>query len=424
MDAFCIDELHIILNKQGANEYSKVSYPLRYGQFSEIATSDYIFQFNLNGEIRFIIGRGKNWPDPFEYLKHTICNNWVYYSTGGYSGVYDSFGEHYLPCPSYPTNTIYVGDPFQTDSVQSAINVWHNTHERLKTLHLNDLPCALKNFLGQVKRVTSKDLAERSSTLKAIIGDSITVLPPDTRHVDYDVIPIIVADGCLYKCPFCNVKSPKDFSCRTKEDISIQIDRLKKFFGPDIYNYNALFLAQHDALRAGGELLDFTARYAYERFDFMRSNLKGASLFLFGSAESLINSDDMVFERLNELPFLTYINIGLESADQETLAFLQKPLTPQYVDEAFEKMLDINNRFSKIEITANFVFGNDLPKGHLPAFFHLLDRKLDRFYSKGAIYFSPLMNGRRQEKRGIKRAFYKIKTRSRLPTFLYLIQKL
>jgi hypothetical protein len=242
--------------------------------------------------------------------------------------------------------------------------------------------------------------------------------------VDYDVIPIIVADGCLYKCPFCKVKSPKAFSCRTQEDVTRQINQLKTFFGPDIHNYNSLFLAQHDALGADSALLEFTARYAYERFDFMQSNLNGAFLFLFGSAESLLHADDTVFKRLNTLPFLTYINIGLESADPETLAFLQKPLSPKYVEAAFQRMLDINNRFPKIEITANFIFEDDLPEGHLPAFYCLMDRTLDRFHSKGAIYFSPLMNGQKHEKRGIKRAFYRIKTRSRLPTFLYLIQQL
>jgi len=127
---------------------------------------------------------------------------------------------------------------------------------------------------------------------------------------------------------------------------------------------------------------------------------------------------------LEKFPFSTYINIGLESADQETLTMLGKAITPETVDKAFAKILKINRRYEKIEITANFVFGDDLPKGHIPSFFRLIDKRIDRFYSKGAIYFSPLINGRSEVKRGIKREFYKLKTRSRLPTFLYLIQRL
>ena len=114
----------------------------------------------------------------------------------------------------------------------------------------------------------------------------------------------------------------------------------------------------------------------------------------------------------------------MESADPETLGTLKKAITPKGVDEAFAKMLEINRKYTKIEITANFLFSSTLPKGHLPAFFRLVEKHLARFYSKGAIYFSPFLNSRTPEKRGMKREFYKIKTRCRLPTFLYLIQRL
>ena len=117
MESFQIDNLIITPDKKGAREYSKVSYPLRYGSFAEIRTPDYIFQFNLNGEIKFISGQGINWPDPSEWLKRTVTNDWIYYSTGGYSGVYDSFGEYYLPCLSYPSNTINLSDPFNNNAV-------------------------------------------------------------------------------------------------------------------------------------------------------------------------------------------------------------------------------------------------------------------------------------------------------------------
>ena len=58
------------------------------------------FQFNLNGELKFITGRGKDWPSPSEWLKRTVAGDWVYYSAGGYDGPYDCFGEYYIPCLS------------------------------------------------------------------------------------------------------------------------------------------------------------------------------------------------------------------------------------------------------------------------------------------------------------------------------------
>jgi len=297
-------------------------------------------------------------------------------------------------------------------------------YERVTRLCSKPLPEALKTFFKLVTNHSPQNLTERSCTFHEILGDRITVLPPDTRHVDYDVIPIVVADGCLYKCHFCRVKSSRAFSCRSQEDIKEQIVRLRTFFGKDIHNYNAIFLAQHDALQAGSEVLNTAALYAYDVFEFDRSHLQGANLFLFGSVDSFLNADDGLFDQLQELPFSTYINIGMESADPETLVTLKKAITPKSVDEALAKMLDVNRKYTKIEITANFLFSAALPKGHLPAFFQLVEKHLDRFYGKGAVYFSPLINGRVQEKRGIKREFYKIKMRSRLPMFLYLIQRL
>ena len=97
MQSFQIDDFHVNLDKDGSRRFFKASYPLRFGRFSEIITPDHAFQFNLNGEIKFITGRSDGWPDPSEYLKRTVANDWIYYSTGGYSGVYDLFGEYYLP---------------------------------------------------------------------------------------------------------------------------------------------------------------------------------------------------------------------------------------------------------------------------------------------------------------------------------------
>jgi hypothetical protein len=424
MNSFRIDGFQINLNKEGARQFFKASYPLRYGRYSEIITPDHLFQFNLNGEIKFITGHRDGWPDPSEYLKRTAANDWIYYSTGGYSGVYDLFGEYYLPCPSYPTNGINLNDPFQTDAVRSALNSWLELYQQVALLNSRPPPKVLKDFFELIINRSPQNLVKRSCTLYEILGDRITVLPPDTRHVDYDVIPIVVADGCLYKCHFCRVKSPKAFSCRSQADIKKQIVRLREFFGNDIRNYNTLFLAQHDALHAGVEHLTTAALYAYDVFEFKRANIQGANLFLFGSVDSFLNADDALFKQLQELPYSTYVNIGMESADPETLLVLKKAITPKGVDEALSKMLDVNKRYTKVEITANFLFSSTLPKGHLPAFFQLVEKHLDRFYGKGAIYFSPLINGRTKEKRGIKREFYKIKTRTRLPTFLYLIQRL
>ena len=424
MEIYQLGDLNITLNKKGSGEYAKASYPIRYGQFSEIKTPDYIFQFNLNGEIKFIQGLGKDWPDPSEWLKRTVGNDWTYYSTGGYSGVYDSFGEYYLPCPSYPSNGITVGDPFKNPVVTSAIRSWQKLQAGLKTFISNDLPRELKAFLTLVSRNNLETLTQKAHALHSLIGEHVSVLPPDTRHVDYDIIPLTVADGCLYKCGFCRVKSRRKFTPRSQKDIANQIQNLKVLYGQDIRNYNALYLGQHDALNSGGELIEFAARKAYETFEFEHSHMKGAYLFFFGSADAILNSTDDLFDSLERLPYSTFINIGLESADPKTLMAIRKSITAKMVEEAFSRMLDINRRYDKIEISANFLFGDDLPQGHLTSFMALMEKLLKHPYGKGAIYFSPLVDGGTEENRGLVRKFYRIKTLSHLATYIYLIQRL
>ena len=223
------------------------------------------------------------------------------------------------------------------------------------------------------------------------------------------------------------MKTGEDFSPRTQKNVFDQINKLKEFYAQDLSNYNAVFLGQHDALGASPELLEFAASYAYEIFEFDRSNLKGAHLFLFGSVDSLLSSEDTLFELLNDLPFLTYINIGLESADAATLAMLKKPITIEIVTKAFARMLEVNRRYEKIEVTANILLGSNLPQGHLPGSLDVIRNGVGRFYSKGAIYFSPLMNGgsmRGETRRTMLRRFGEIKSLSLLPTYLYLIQRL
>jgi hypothetical protein len=130
------DEPEIYPVIKGADQYSKVSYPLRYGHYSEIRTGEYVYQFNLEGEIKFIAGRNKDWPDPSEWLKRTVTNDWLYYSTGGYSGTMEYSGEYYVPYPQYSTNSIFLNNPFNNEFVQSAVKSYDSLYEKIKELNI------------------------------------------------------------------------------------------------------------------------------------------------------------------------------------------------------------------------------------------------------------------------------------------------
>jgi hypothetical protein len=428
MGSYEIDNLIITPDKQGLERFGTFSYPVRYGHFSEIRTPTFTFQFNLDGELKFVEGRGNSWPYPAEWLKRTAGNDWVYYSAGDYKGIYDLLGEYYYPYLSYPSNSILGDNPFESTRLTSVISSWTALRRKARELVSRALPEAEKALLLSLARNTPGILRSKAAQLHHLIRGRVTVLPPDSRHVDYEVIPVTIAEGCLLNCGFCRVKSGRGFKTLYPAEILDQIKHLKKLYDKDLRNYGAIFLGQHDALQAGGDVVRFAAEKAYELFELERSHLKEPALFLFGSPLSIIDAEDDLFDTLNSLPYATiYINIGLETADCATLQGLRRPVDVETVREAFSRMLDINRRYQKVEVTANFVFSDQFSSDHFASLLELTRNRLDPIRAKGAIYLSPVVNERSVDdarRREIMRRFHDLKTHSRLPTFLYLIQRL
>ncbi len=416
-----VKKCRITLEKNGGSHYEKQSYPIHCGMFTEITSDRFVLHFNLKGEILRARGKGSDWGHPHEWLKRTQGNDWIYYSTGGYAGVFEAIGEYYLPNFDYPTNNLLGGHPFSESTISGLTNSWYQLLAEVAE-SFNDAPEPIRRFLRRALANTPARLAEKAKSLREIIGGRISVLPPDARHVDYNIIPLTIAQGCLHKCRFCKVKNAIPFSTKTEAEITDQIGKLKNLYGADLPNYNALFLGEHDALQAGGELICFSIEEAYRRFGFAASHITEHKTFLFGSATSLVNAPEHLFINLEKLPGMHSINIGLESADQDTLDKLGKPITTSLVQEAFLRMLEINDRYSSIEVTANFIMDDGLPANHYPAILELIRERLTHTKPKGAIYFSPLTFN--QPSRARLFDFNRLKILSRLPTFLYIIQRL
>lgn len=413
--------LSVELNCQGRQEYAKMSYPLKYGNFSRLETSDFIFEFNLNQELKHARAKTRQWLHPQEWLKRTIGNDWVYYSTGGYAGVFDSIGEYYLPNFMYTTNSLLGGKPFNDPEVARLSQHWHRTLSEIR-INRSALPSPVAQWVDKILSKTPQLLAGKADRLFKISGARATVLPPDTRHCDYDVIPLIIADGCLYKCRFCKVKNKKAFTSRSRQDIDCQLQELKALYGRDLINYNSLFLGEHDALNAPTALILYAARAAYKTLGFDKSVMKNPGLYFFGSVDALLNAEEKLLAGLNTLNFHTHINIGLESADQRTLDLIGKPITRKKVIQAFDRMLDINKKYNRIEMTCNFIMDEGLPPAHNRSMIELVCEKFNFTQPKGCAYLSPLQFGR--PSREALFDFYHFKTRSRLPMFLYIIQRL
>jgi hypothetical protein len=420
-----LNNLLISVEKQGPGSIQKDTFPLRYGKYSEIKTSEYEFRFNLNGEIKFIRGLNVNWPHPAEQLKRTDGNDWVYYTVGdrsGEHGIISWLGEYYLPCLPYPSNSIWEVNYLSNPSIMNAFAAWSQLYANLYGMRKDGLHSKAKDLISLIFNNDDRVLYERSQQLSAIIGGRVSVLPPDTRHVDYEIIPLIIADGCLYHCSFCCVKTAQQFKIRSRTEILEQIRQLKVLYGRNIENYNALFLGNHDALAAGDELIYMAVSEAGKIFGYGGPFTRTPMLFFFGSVDSLLKSKNKLFEKLSDLPFYTYINIGFESVDPKTLAFIRKPVSASKVREAFKKMSEINAAYTNIEITGNFLIGKTLSPEHYQSLADLLGDVSDPPHDKGAIYLSPIKDS--PGKRELLPQFFEIKNRSKLPTYVYLIQRL
>lgn len=245
----------INVQKVGPDKLVKQTFPLRFGKYSEIKTPDFEFCFNLNGEIKSIRGLKSDWPHPAEQFKRTAGNDWVYYTVGdksGDDGIISWMGEYYLPCLPYPSNPVWEIKYFSNPVVMSALAEWSQLFADLYMANSKGLYPHAKDLIERILANDDRILYERSQQLNKIIGGRVSVLPPDTRHVDYDIIPLTIADGCLYHCKFCCVKTDQKFQIRSKENIHDQLGALKDHFGANLVNYHALFLGNHDALAAGG----------------------------------------------------------------------------------------------------------------------------------------------------------------------------
>ena len=258
--------------------------------------------------------------------------------------------------------------------------------------------------------------------LHRIIGGSFPILPPDTINVDYEVIPLRVMDGCTHHCGFCQFKTDKKCKIRTRENIVEQLLSLKELLRDDLINYNSLVLGENNALAAGVEILEFAAQKAFEMLGLGKSYYQGdPNLFLFGSVDFFLEAGESSFERLNTLPYNIYLNIGLESPDDDTLNLIGKLLTADDVREAFQKALYINAAYDRINITSNFILGKYLPRKHMEKLKTLL-AEVKRRQEKGTVYLSPLIGA--SERRQILKEFKEIKRASLLPVYLYLMQRL
>jgi len=422
MERYQLEELEIIFDCAGRDDWGKFSFPVWYGIPVKMNWREYRYDFNLRGGLKKVSGGPRVWPDPQEVLKRTDGNDLIYYGTHGYESSYDLIKNYYVPFNGIYDCDLFVEKPLEGRPVRQALDSFDKlTIEagRLAAAAVCDRP---REFLQRVAVRNRERLVEEAMTLHRIMGANLPVLPPETIDVDYEVIPLILTEGCMYNCRFCLFKTTGGFRVRSPQNIAAQIRSLKDFYGADLINYNSLMFGQNNALAAGEDLLAGAAEMAYELLNLSASYHRGRpNLFMFGSVDSFLEADDSLLDRLERLPYRTSINVGMESFDQETLDRLGKPLQAEQVREAFRKMQAVNRCRSNIAVSCNFVLGGVLPSRHLEAIKTVLAAETTA-RDRGAIYLSPLIGTSRR--REILKEFREIKMSSSLPVFIYLAQRL
>ncbi len=422
MEKYRIEDFEISFDCAGRDDWGKFSFPVRYGIHEKVRWKGYEFDFNLRGGLKRLAGNLSVWPAPQEVLKRTDGNDFIYYGTDGYESSYDLIKNYYVPFNGRSDCDVFTESPLEGRHVNQALKAFDCLSERAGKLAPSSPRGREGDFLRRIACKNRTALAEETERLHRIIGGHLPVLPPDTIDVDYEVIPLIVTEGCGYNCRFCRFKTKGGFRVRSRENIEGQIEALREFYGPDLVNYNSLVLGQNNALAAGKDILTNAAERACDVLNLASSYHRGKpNLFIFGSADTFLDAADSLFDRLDGLPFHTWINLGLESPDQETLDSLGKPLRAEKAREAFKKSQELNLHCDNITISCNFVLGRELPARHVEAIKTLLSEgAFSR--GKGVAYLSPLFGA--SSRRQILREFRDIKINSSLPVFLYLAQRL
>ena len=409
--------------RHGHRGLEPLSFQVNRGLYTEVRWAGYRFKFDLNGGLQKITGESSVWPYPEDWITRTQTNRWIYYSGRSYEDIFALTGLYYYPFVDGQEDLFDQGSPFEEPYVKEAFRAWERLPAHLERA-MGDTHGEEAEAIARILQMTSRGLSRRALDLYHCLRATVPIIPPETHKVAYQVVPIIVADGCRGNCRFCCLKSGMDLVPRSMEEISTQIKEIRAYYGPDLINYNSVFLGQNDALSAGLERVIEAALIAWRDLDLVHSYHPDPRLFLFSWPEALLSLDSSAVSDLNSLPYSkVHINVGIESLDKSTLEWLGKPLDIQTAWSCMEKAMELNMTPGPLEISLNFVAGDSLPQAHWDLLSQSLDRRNGPGPCKGAIYISPL-RGELKAPRVLRRRILQLKARSSWPLFLYLIQGL
>ena len=369
-----MQEVLIRTNRQGQKECGNFSFPARPARYHHVETEDLTIHFSLAWRPIFLQAK-KCWPNPAEWLKISLSGRPLYYSSLGYGDLASLFHQFYVPIELGPQRDVSANNVNERVAAKMALS-------KMEALAGANAGAEEKDplwgkVIGGLRFWNRFFIVKFPSLLRA----KVNVLPPDCMLCDYDVFPVILATGCLYNCGFCRFKDGTDHSPRTKMEIESQTDRLLHTLRDEKTMFKGVFLGNQDALGVSDGLIFYAIALVREKMPWIKN------VFLFASADSLLKKDMSFFSHLEESGLNYFINVGIESVDETTVALLKKPVSKDRVMAAWHFINLINQRFPQVEISLNILVNQGLPHSHWTELFELLQEETP--FPKGTIYLVP-----------------------------------
>lgn len=403
--------------------HGKLSYPVRCGRYHELQTPDALYHLGLDGFPKYAQGRRAGWPHPQEWLKSTRGGDWLYYSSQGYGDLFDLTGEYYYPFVSYASNPLFSGNPFHSPAVAGLLQGHDQCcRQAAARAEAGGFTGEAGEVLRRFSHWTGEARARHGRDWLRLLHARIPVLPPDCRHVDYDVLPVILSQGCLANCGFCRIKTGGEFSVRPLPEVTKQLAGLQGLLGPELANYRGIFFGQHDVLACGIDHIDTALSVVLQWLPADHGLVREPEVFFFASTASLLTVDETELRRLERNDCRVHINIGLESFDQATLDALQKPVRSEENIAAFRRMLAINRRCGHLTLSANLISGRLAGPGHIDRAIEVIKAEVRVFEPGSVLYLSPLTG--EYDIKEVRSDLRRIQALRRLPVYPYLIQRL
>jgi hypothetical protein len=161
----------------------------------------------------------------------------------------------------------------------------------------------------------------------AQIYQPISILPPD----QYLGIVVQLTVGCSYNaCNFCNFYKDRKFQVRSTEAFAKHLQAVQAFLGPSAAMRKGLFLADGDALMTPQPLL-------LQAMRLLRQTWPGLPIYSFMDAFRPQAKSPEQWRELQALG-LNRVYLGIETADPDLLAFLNKPGSPELMLSECQKL--------------------------------------------------------------------------------------